>query len=389
VAEGDRIPPEVLSRLLPYLTESILVVDVEGNVQHNLAPPGGLFGHGEREGGSIFAYYHPDDLAAGMELGVSALGTEPGWTGAGIMRNRVADGSYKRFEVTVVNHTDDPAINGFIVRTRSIEGFDTSEYNVPDHEELLSSLAEAIPVAIVVLDPFGNPLYMNSAAESLLHVDLAGLRACGMTGLESAIAERRETPGRSSTEIVHEGRTLAVHLVSRGRPGRVASTVITLEDVTVLARRATLDELTGLPNRAAVLDALAARLLTDPTRVTVVYCDLDGFKLVNDRFGHAVGDRVLSHIGGVLRAAVRDGDVVGRIGGDEFVFVCDDLDDNGLDSLSARIHDGLRTASSPDAPEVTVSLGVARGRPGVTPRDVLHRADVSMYAAKRATETAS
>jgi diguanylate cyclase (GGDEF)-like protein len=389
VADGDRIPPEVLARLLPYLTESILVCDVEGNVKYNLAPPGGLFGHGEREGGSIFAYYHPDDLAAGMELGVSALGTEPGWMGAGVMRNRVADGSYQRFEVTVVNHTDDPLIDGFVVRTRSIEGFDTSEYSVPDHEELLSSLAEAIPVAIVVLDPFGKPMYMNSAAETLLRVDLDGLRACGMTGLESAIAERRQAPGRTSTEIEHDGRTLAVHLVSRGRPGRVASTVITLEDVTALTRRATLDELTGLPNRAAVLDAITCRLERDPTKVTVVYCDLDGFKLVNDRFGHAVGDRVLAHIGGILRGAVREGDIVGRIGGDEFVFVCDDLDDAGLASLSERVHDGLCSGASPDAPEVTVSLGVARGRPGDTPRDVLHRADVSMYAAKRATETAS
>jgi diguanylate cyclase (GGDEF)-like protein len=389
VAEGDRIPPEVLSRLLPYLTESVLVCDLEGNVRYNLAPPGGLFGHGDRVGGSIFAYYHPDDLAAAMELGVSALGTEPGWMGAGVMRMRVADGSYERFEVTVVNHVDDPLLNGFVVRTRSIEGFDTSEFSVPDHDELLTSLAEAIPVAIVVLDPFGQPQYMNSAAESLLRVDLAGLRACGMAGLEPTIAERMQVPGESTVEIEHEGRTLAVRLVSRGRPGRIGSVVVTLEDVTILTRRATLDELTGLPNRAAVLDALTCRLDADPSRVTVVYCDLDGFKLVNDRFGHAVGDRVLAHIGGILRETVREGDIVGRIGGDEFVFVCNDLDDDGLASLSERVHDGLLIGSSPDAPDVSVSLGVTRGRPGDTPRDVLHRADVSMYAAKRATETAS
>jgi diguanylate cyclase (GGDEF)-like protein len=376
----------VLTRLLPYLTESIMVVDVDGNVIWNLAPPGGLLGQGDRTDQSVFEYYHPDDMAAGLELGASALGTEPGWKGAGVLRMRRADGVYERFELTVVNHTDDPVINGFICRTRSIEGFDTSVYNVPDHDELLESLAETVPVAIVLIDLFGQPLYMNSAATALLGVDLAGLRECGMVGLESVIAERRKTPGTSSVEIERDGRTLAVTIVSRGRPGRVASTVVTLQDVTVLTRLATTDELTRLPNRAAVLDALSTRLTIDPSRVTAIYCDLDGFKLVNDRFGHAVGDRVLAQVAGVLRGAVREGDIVGRIGGDEFVFVCNDLDEAALVAIGDRVTNGLAFAASPDAPEMTVSLGVARGRPGDTARDVLHRADVAMYAAKRATE---
>jgi cyclic di-GMP phosphodiesterase Gmr len=166
----------------------------------------------------------------------------------------------------------------------------------------------------------------------------------------------------------------------------VASIVVTLEDVTELTRRANHDSLTGLPNRAAVLDELNHRLADGPTVVTVIYCDLDGFKLVNDRFGHAVGDRVLMQVAEVLRGAVREGDLVGRIGGDEFVFVCNDLDDAALASVTERISAGLTMSSSPEGPGITVSLGVARGRPGDTSRDVLHRADVSMYAAKRATE---
>jgi diguanylate cyclase (GGDEF)-like protein/PAS domain S-box-containing protein len=386
VADGERIAPEVLARLLPYLTESIMIVGLDGKVSANLAPPGGILGHGDREGTSGFEYYHPDDMAWALELGVSALNTEPGWMGAGVIRMRKVDGTYERYELTVVNHTDDPVVNGFICRSRSIEGFDTSPYNVPEHGELIESLAEAVPVAIIMLDLLGLPLYMNRAAQDLLGLDLAELREVGLPELDAPIQERIAEPGVSSVEVRHGEHVLAARLVSRGHPGRVASIVVTLEDITELSRRANHDPLTGLPNRAAVLDELNSRLEDSPTDVTVIYCDLDGFKLVNDRFGHAVGDRVLMHVAEVLRGAVREGDVVGRIGGDEFVFVCTDLDDGGLVAVSDRITNGLQMSLSPDGPDVTVSLGVARGRPGDSSRDVLHRADVSMYAAKRATE---
>jgi diguanylate cyclase (GGDEF)-like protein len=386
VSDGDRIEPEVLHKLLPYLTESIMVIATDGTIVANLAPPGGILGQGDRQGKSPFDYYHPDDLPAALELGMSAINTEPGWTGGGVVRGRKADGTYERYELLVVNHTDDPVLNGFVARTRSIEGFDTSVYNVPDHGDLLESLAEALPVAVVMLDPFGRPLYMNAAAGDLLGVDVDGLRDCTFPALDAAIEERRAAPGESALQAPYGDRTLAIRLVSRGRPGRVASIVITLEDVTELTRRANHDSLTGLPNRAAVIDALNERLDRSPEDVTVIYCDLDGFKLVNDRFGHAVGDRVLIHIAGVLRGAVREGDFVGRIGGDEFVFVCDRLDEASLRLVSDRITDGIAISASPDGPDVSVSLGVAHGRPGDTSRDLLHRADVSMYAAKRATE---
>jgi diguanylate cyclase (GGDEF)-like protein len=387
VADGEDLDPAVLARLLPYLTEAISVIGPDGTITANLTPPGGLLGHGDRIGTSAFEYYHPDDMPAALELGVSALQTEPGWMGAGILRARKADGTYEKYEMTVVNHTDDPVLQGFVCRLRSIEGFDTSIYNVPNHDELLESIAEAVPVAIVLLDPFGLPLYLNQEAKDLLGTDLAKLRERGLPpAVGDQVKVRLGKPGTSSIEYEDCGRVLSVRLVSRGKPGRVASVVMTFGDVTELSRRANHDALTGLPNRAAVLDALSSRLMFDPMRVTAIYCDLDGFKLVNDRFGHAVGDRVLAQVAGVLRGAVRDGDIVGRIGGDEFVFVCDDLDDAALVAVSDRITSGLALAGSPDAPDISVSLGVARGRPGDTARDLLHRADVAMYAAKRATE---
>lgn len=390
VADAEQIDPQLLAKLLPYLTESIMVVRVDGTIAANLAPPGGLFGHGDRVGSSHpLQFAHPDDLPMALELSVNALQTEPGWRGAGLMRARVASGEYQQFELTVENRTDDPVINGFVARTRSIEGFDTSIYNVPTHGELLESLAEAIPVPLVVMDPFGMPVWVNQPAVELLGTDLATMQREGVPGLEDTVAARQVEAGVTTTEISLGDKTLAVRVISRGGiPGRVASIVATFEDITELSRRADLDSLTNLPNRASVLNELTARLAADATKVSVIYCDLDGFKLVNDRYGHAVGDGVLTHVAGVLRDVVREGDIVGRVGGDEFVFVCNDLSDADVTSILDRITTELETAVPPDAPRVSASLGVARGRDGDAPRDVLHRADVAMYAAKRASRHA-
>ncbi|MBU2670774.1 GGDEF domain-containing protein [Actinoplanes bogorensis] len=95
-----------------------------------------------------------------------------------------------------------------------------------------------------------------------------------------------------------------------------------------LHRLATRDTLTGLPNRAACLAALDAGLNSGD--LAVLFCDLDGFKPVNDRLGHAAGDELLVSVAARLRTCVRDGDLVSRFGGDEFVLLC-----RGADAVSA------------------------------------------------------
>ena len=150
------------------------------------------------------------------------------------------------------------------------------------------------------------------------------------------------------------------------------------------------DSLSGLPNRALVLDRLQQALVQSSRRgsqVGVLICDVDQFKFVNDGMGHAAGDIVLRVIADRLRDEVRPEDTVGRFGGDEFVVVCPDISD--VDEVTA-IARRLATAVSPatnvlGAPlVVTVSIGISIGGGSgeETAAELLREADAAMYHAK-------
>jgi diguanylate cyclase (GGDEF)-like protein/PAS domain S-box-containing protein len=160
-----------------------------------------------------------------------------------------------------------------------------------------------------------------------------------------------------------------------------------------LSEMAKRDPLTGLPNRRAFLDYLQATM--EETRRgagggAVIYADLNGFKRVNDRLGHSVGDEVLRAAAHRLAAQFRDSDVVARLGGDEFAIVAPDLDRRQARGLIARIRSAFAQPmpGMPNGTAITVSLGVSYldpARPEArTAEEVLHQADQAMYADKRA-----
>jgi diguanylate cyclase (GGDEF)-like protein len=152
------------------------------------------------------------------------------------------------------------------------------------------------------------------------------------------------------------------------------------------------DLLTGLPNRALNLK-LFAELLAGPwpasasaaSKLTVFCLDLDGFKGVNDRFGHAAGDAVLVAVADRLRTSVREVDFVCRLGGDEFVILLPDITDGEAASVARRI---IARISEPfefaPAARVGASIGLASApRDGTTADELLSAADRAMYEAKR------
>ncbi|MFG1988651.1 diguanylate cyclase domain-containing protein [Actinoplanes sp. NPDC048988] len=151
-----------------------------------------------------------------------------------------------------------------------------------------------------------------------------------------------------------------------------------------LRRLATSDALTGLPNRAAWIEHVTAELADRPAELTVLFCDLDGFKAVNDRLGHAAGDELLVGVANRLRGCVREDDLIGRFGGDEFVIVCRGA--GAVDVISDRIR-AMVAEPFPAGAEpawIGVSMGVAQARAGDSTDDVVARADLAMYEAKRA-----
>ena len=158
-----------------------------------------------------------------------------------------------------------------------------------------------------------------------------------------------------------------------------------------LAHRATHDPLTGLANRALLFarmeEAFARAARAPGRRAAVLFIDLDGFKPVNDAYGHEVGDRVLTAVADRLRHAVRPTDTVARLGGDEFAILCDPL---ASSETACSIADRIRTAlEHPVAIDdertvcVGASVGVAEHPTAASdPHRLLADADAAMYAAK-------
>jgi diguanylate cyclase (GGDEF)-like protein len=151
------------------------------------------------------------------------------------------------------------------------------------------------------------------------------------------------------------------------------------------------DSLTGLPNRALILDRIEqmlARSRREHTPVAVLFLDLDDFKDVNDTFGHAAGDQLLTGVSARLVSAIRQEDTVGRLGGDEFVVLAEGASlAAGAEMVAERILDVLSAPFEIDGIDatlsVTASIGIAEGR-RASPDELLRDADIALYQAKAA-----
>jgi len=227
---------------------------------------------------------------------------------------------------------------------------------------------------------------------SLVHPDdLASVRQAG----------ERTRAGEIGVEVVHriirpDGQTRWVRSCTSSLTpdGRVIAG--TTQDITEhhlaeqqLAHQAEHDPLTGLPNRVRLtrhLEMLLARQRDGGAPATVVFLDLDRFKVINDGLGHATGDRVLQEVARRLGESIDANWMLGRLGGDEFVVVCDEL----VDAVQAvshadRIGQALEVPIELDGRQLflSASVGVAISRIDDSAETVLQSADTAMYAAKR------
>jgi diguanylate cyclase (GGDEF)-like protein/PAS domain S-box-containing protein len=286
---------------------------------------------------------------------------------------------------------------------------------VADSEQLFRAMFDRSPIAIALLTEDQRITRVNTACEQLLGrtaADLLGRTVPELSRPDSARG-RRSTDTTISTHDQYEihftrsdgnevwGRvnsTLLATETGDGPNGNAPSLILTqIEDITMLrtiqasfAHAATHDRLTGLANRALVLDQLAAALAGShrgDDRVAVLYCDLDHFKEVNDTLGHAAGDHLLVEVGRRLQRAAREQDTVGRLGGDEFVMIGHQVRTSAeAASLAGRVMRAVQQpvtlAGQPTLP--SLSMGVALSRPGDSSDSVLATADRAMYAAKAA-----
>jgi diguanylate cyclase (GGDEF)-like protein len=141
------------------------------------------------------------------------------------------------------------------------------------------------------------------------------------------------------------------------------------------------DELTGVASRRAFL-AMLDQLLAQAEPLAVALFDIDHFKLVNDRHGHAIGDDVLRRIAAIAENCVRDGDMVGRLGGEEFAVLMPGSSLNQAAAVGERLRKACAEAFHPPGMMVTISVGVAAANAASTSATLLRDADAALYRAK-------
>jgi diguanylate cyclase (GGDEF)-like protein len=179
-----------------------------------------------------------------------------------------------------------------------------------------------------------------------------------------------------------------VRVLARSR----RNALVMVERKTAELRHLTLhDGLTGLPNRELILDRVEHALMRarrQSTDLAVMFLDLDGFKAVNDTFGHAAGDELLRAVGARLKSLLRGTDTVGRLGGDEFVVVTEgDSLEAGPEVIAERIREVLAApftlgdAADRTSAQIRVSIGIAVGL-RATAEEMLRDADIALYEAK-------
>ena len=394
-----------------------------------------MFGYTEAEllGQSVLDQIHPDDQGRAVEGWLAVISSNRAQQTR--LRRRRKDGSYMWVDTTLHNFLNQPGRNCVVVEIIDISAEMAAQEALHEHEELLRRLTDAMPVGLLQIDTERDVVYNNAclleilygsepvlSAESpeplLAHGEAPTPGAHGdpdappvTTLLQTLTAESMQTFHALLDEVLDEGvdrdvevdielpggawrrALMSLRALSRAS-GEVSGAITCVLDVTDSARarqelehRATFDTLTHVYNRSSILGVLQAELAREDGASTgVVYVDLDAFKPVNDRLGHAAGDELLAKVAERMKLASRDSDVLGRLGGDEFLIV---LREVPSEETAMRVAERIamsvcgRFELSAGQADISVSIGVACVGAGATSaEELVRRADAAMYRSK-------
>jgi diguanylate cyclase (GGDEF)-like protein/PAS domain S-box-containing protein len=361
--------------------------------------PEDMIGHSAAE------FIHPDDQHEALES-LEFLLHEPKFPGPPLTaRALAADGSWRTIELSATNLLDNPHVKGVLVSFRDV----TDRVLAEADTARLTEIVEASTDLVTVTDAKGQCLYMNEACirffattpDDVHRFDFAPYSPRWVHDLyEREILPTLQSDSLWSGEMAYvrdglEVPVSALFVAHRDDEGDIEFVSSVVRDISErkqfeaqLEHEATHDPLTGLPNRTLLLDRLTvalARADRHEKGVAVLFLDLDRFKVVNDSLGHGVGDRLLVAAAERLSAALRPGDTVARFGGDEFVILCEDLDDKGdADVIAERVAITMADPFHFDEVEVfvTVSTGISYSDASVDPESMVRDADAAMYQAK-------
>ncbi len=284
-----------------------------------------------------------------------------------------------------------------------------------DYEELLFHISDGV----YFTDPDRRITYWNASAEQitgfsarevvgrccsdniLIHVDDQGHNLC--RSLCPLAQSMRDNRVHETRVYLHHKEGHRIPVFTRVGPlhddnGRIIGGAEFFTDIShqeilkerlqELERMALLDALTGLPNRHHLLPELSARFHEkgrSQLDFGVIFIDIDHFKKINDRFGHHTGDLVLKTVANTLKAYVRPFDLVGRWGGDEFLCIVRNMNEQGLKDMSERLRILLNNSFVPvDRKRINIlaSIGATIAGNQDTNETIIQRADALMYACK-------
>lgn len=280
-------------------------------------------------------------------------------------------------------------------------------------DHLFHSMFRDSPIGMALIDEAGTYIALNEAFSTLLgreRSDVVGAQYSVFTHpddlhhdheMMATVASGSVPYYQTQKRLLHRnGDTIWTRVtisdVARHPTSTRHTTVIQVENITemhrakeLLRRGAHYDQLTGLPSRMLLLQALSHAIERRPptTSVAVLFIDIDHFKLINDSLGHEAGDEVIVEIARRITTAVRAVDTVARFGGDEFVVILDSVrSERAAQGLLAVITDAVQAPLTVLGHELrlTASTGIALEDDHVTAQSLIRRANLAMYAAKQA-----
>ena len=353
-------------------------------------------------------FTHAEDQELAIDNWLAMLGS--GEDGQRVrLRHLHKDGHYVWVETNNENHLDDPENPHVVTQVIDISEEMAAQEALRERERLLNRLAEALPSGLLHVLADGTVVYTNERLHEIVAVpreegvdrQLATIlrsdwprfkEAFGqvMAGEDADVEVRLQLPGQPEPRLCH----LALRSLSEA-DGTVNAAIISVDDVTEAAtlrnelhQRATIDALTNCYNRATVMAALEEQIENSEEPLAVVFLDLDRLKAINDELGHAAGDELLVVVAERLRGSVRPGDLIGRLGGDEFLAVCREVvsEDEAVAIAEHVAASMAREVELEDGViELRSSVGVVwSGAPeALTADELVARADAAMYESKR------
>lgn len=405
LSEASTDPPCRMTR-----NESALITDVDQSITALLG-----WRADQLIGTPSTTLIHPNDQASAVSAWI-AMVNAPGSTRTWRGRYRTLEGGWRWIEAINTNRLDDPDNPGVYTQMQPARAdFVSVQEELRAREELLTRLSDVLPDGIFQVDADQRVLSTNGRLHQILgappsgdlasqfavileedQVRLRGAIDAVLSGVDVDNLELRfgvtvPHPEFSSTRVCQ----VSLRPLTDGADS-ITGAIGSLSDVTdsvelrrELELRASTDSLTGCLNRGATFELLDQALRSEVNSsagVAAIFVDLDGFKSINDVYGHAAGDKALMAASDKIRSALRTNDVVGRLGGDEFLVVCP-----GISSAEEGIAVAERIGTSLSGPVPTadgeITLKASVGFTWTTSRDespdaLVARADAAMYQSK-------